>query len=66
LIEGHIPWEVIVGMIKHRSLKVLHLGQNRFEDRELPAALDLNGLVELDLSGIESLSGKISTHIGYL
>jgi hypothetical protein len=66
LIEGHIPWEVIVGMIKHRSLKVLHLGQNKFGDRELPSALDLNGLIELDLNGIESLGGKITTHIGYL
>jgi hypothetical protein len=64
LIEGHIPWDVILGMIKHRSLKELHLGQNKFEDRELPPALDLNGLIELDLSGIESLGGKITTHIG--
>jgi hypothetical protein len=59
LIEGRIPWDIIVAMIKHRGLKVLRLGQNQFEDHGLPPVLDLNGLKELDLSSIESLGGKI-------
>jgi hypothetical protein len=44
-------------MIRHRGLKVLSLGHNEFQDHDLPDDLDLNGLEELDLSGIKSLGG---------
>ena len=43
----------------HRGLKALLLGSNKFKDLELPRDLDLNGLEELDLSGIGSLGGKV-------
>jgi hypothetical protein len=57
-LQGLIPWAFIVHMIRHRGLKALLLGRNKFKDHELPHDLNLNGLEELDLSGIGSLGGK--------
>ena len=57
-LQGLIPWGFIVHMIRHRGLKVLLLGRNKFQAHELPHDLDLNGLEELDLSGNGSLGGK--------
>ena len=57
-IQGLIPWGFIMHMIRHRGLKVLLLGRNKFQAHELPHDLDLNGLEELDLSGNGSLGGK--------
>jgi hypothetical protein len=58
-LQGHVPWDVVEAMIQHRSLRCLLLGHNKFQDTELPQGLDLNGLEELDLSGIESLAGHL-------
>ena len=57
-IQGLIPWGFIMHMIRHRGLKALLLGRNKFQAHELPHDLDLNGLEELDLSGNGSLGGK--------
>ena len=57
-LQGLIPWGFIVHMIRHRGLKALLLGRNKFQAHELPHDLDLNGLEELDLSGNGSLGGK--------
>jgi hypothetical protein len=58
-LQGLIPWGFVVHMIQHCGLKALLLGRNKFKDLELPCGLDLNGLEELDLSGIGSLGGKV-------
>jgi hypothetical protein len=57
-IQGLIPWGFILRMIRHRGLRALLLGCNKFQTQELPHDLDLNGLEELDLSGNGSLEGK--------
>ena len=61
-LQGLIPWGFIVHMIRHRGLKALLLGRNKFQAHELPHDLDLNGLEELDLSGNGSLGGRRYLH----
>ena len=67
---GLVPWNALCNLVMHHGVTALDLGDdddgitdNSFEDESLPD--DLHGLAnlrELDLSGLDGLTGKHKGH----